>query len=103
MSEATANGKDLEGRINRLEADIVAMNQRMQNDWALFQNLFGVRLVPQPNGTIALMIVNPKKDQGRPGMLAEMFFKLNKLWSQYGESGVVLPDLQNPLGTGQNG
>ena len=97
MSDETANGKDLEGKIERLEAEVESMKQRMVNDWALFQNLFGVRLVSQPNGTIALMIVNPKKDHGRPGMLAEMYFKVDKLWNQYGESGVVLPDLQNPI------
>ena len=99
MSDETSNGKDFEGRINRLEAEIELLKQRLVNDWALFQNLFGVRLVPQPNGTIALMIVSPKKTEGRPGMLAEMYFRLNKLWSQYGESGVVLPDLQNPIRT----
>ena len=95
MREETSNGKDLEGRIERLEAEIEVMKQRMVNDWALFQNLFGVRLVPQQNGTIALMIVNPQKDKGSPGMLAEMYFKLDKIWKQYGETGVVLPDLSN--------
>lgn len=93
MSEDQEKIKTLEERITQLEATVTALDQRAVNSWMLFQNLFGVKMLPQKGGNVNLMIMVPKKDEGKPGLLADMWLRLNKLWSQYGDSEVILPDL----------
>ena len=82
-----------EERIESLEKEIEKIKQREMNTWAVFQQLLGVKMVANGDNSVALMILMPKKDQGKPGTLADMFWKLDKLWLQYGEAGVILPDV----------
>mgnify|MGYP003132055020 CR=1 FL=1 len=91
------NGKDIGGRVERLEKRLDELEGVVVSHWKILQDLLGIRFVQTDTGQLALMIAIPKKDEGKPGLLSEMYTRIDKLWKQYGDSGVIMPDLGKPL------
>ena len=79
----------MDDRIENLEKEIEAMKRDFNQSWTLFQDLFGVRFV-QEDKRVVLKILTPKKDQGSPGLLSDIYHKINSLWKRYGSDIIVV-------------
>lgn len=84
--------KTVEERIQELELRSLQLEQALgQVDadfkymFTVLQDVLGIRLIrDKETQRFGYMVQVPKKDQGAPGVLADLYVKMEKLWKRYG-------------------
>ena len=91
--------EELEKRLEELEKKVELSIQTMMqvekdfmHSYNMMMKIFGLRFIKdKASETVSCQINSPTKKNPNPGVIADIYFKVQQLWKKNTESRIVMP------------